>query len=281
MTNLSINNTVYTVSVADEMGVVSTVAAQFAVPGAGMPSGGTTNQALTKVSNTDYDYTWTTLSGTYSDEQAQDAVGGMVDSSLVYVDGTPLLQRAALTGNVTAAAGSNATTIAAGVVTEAMQVLADNTTNNVTTTKHGYAPKAPNDATKFLDGTGAWTVPASGGSAPRVISSIATNANPVTITNGAVSNFLSVSLPAGTWLVMGNWNLPSGGFATYYNIWIDTISSTFPTTDKSYLMGSSTITPMLAPTRVFTFATTTTVYLSVWIDTASAIHGQLIALEVI
>lgn len=53
----------------------------------------------------------------YTDELAQDAVGGMVDSTLVYTDGTPLLQRAALTGDVTASAGSNATTIANDAVT--------------------------------------------------------------------------------------------------------------------------------------------------------------------
>lgn len=39
----------------------------------------------------------------------------------------------------------------------------DITTNNVSTTKHGLAPKAPNDATKYLDGTGAYSVPAGGG----------------------------------------------------------------------------------------------------------------------
>jgi hypothetical protein len=55
----------------------------------------------------------------YTDEMAQDAVGAMVDSSLTYVDGTPLLQRAALTGDVTASAGSNATTIANDAVTYA------------------------------------------------------------------------------------------------------------------------------------------------------------------
>lgn len=48
----------------------------------------------------------------YTDEQAQDAVGSMVDASLTYVDGTPLLQRAALTGDITASAGGNATTLA-------------------------------------------------------------------------------------------------------------------------------------------------------------------------
>lgn len=65
-----------------------------------------------------------------------------------------------LTGDVTST--GNATTIGAGKVTEAMQVLADNTTQNVSITKHGYAPKAPNDITKFLDGTGAYSVPAGG-----------------------------------------------------------------------------------------------------------------------
>ena len=39
----------------------------------------------------------------------------------------------------------------------------DVTTNNVSTSKHGFAPKAPNDATKYLDGTGAYSVPAGSG----------------------------------------------------------------------------------------------------------------------
>lgn len=47
----------------------------------------------------------------YTDELAQDAVGAMIDSTLNYVDGTPLLQRAALTGAVTASAGSNSTSL--------------------------------------------------------------------------------------------------------------------------------------------------------------------------
>jgi hypothetical protein len=35
----------------------------------------------------------------------------------------------------------------------------DIATNNVSTSKHGLAPKLPNDATKYFDGTGAYTVP--------------------------------------------------------------------------------------------------------------------------
>jgi hypothetical protein len=47
----------------------------------------------------------------YTDEMAQDAVGAMVDTSLTYVDSTPLLQRSALTGAITASAGSNTTAL--------------------------------------------------------------------------------------------------------------------------------------------------------------------------
>jgi len=49
----------------------------------------------------------------YTDEMAQDAVGGMVDSTLVYVDGTPLLTRAALGGDIEASQASNTTSFSA------------------------------------------------------------------------------------------------------------------------------------------------------------------------
>lgn len=51
-------------------------------------------------------------SGSYDNEQAQDAVGAMIDSTLVYVDATPLLTRAAITGDVTIPQGSNTATLA-------------------------------------------------------------------------------------------------------------------------------------------------------------------------
>ena len=50
-----------------------------------------------------------------------------------------------------------------GLVTDANLTTTDITTNDVSTAKHGFAPKAPNDATKYLDGTGAWSTPAGGG----------------------------------------------------------------------------------------------------------------------
>lgn len=47
----------------------------------------------------------------FTDERAQDAIGAMVDGTLVYADATPRLQRAALTGAITASAGSNTTAL--------------------------------------------------------------------------------------------------------------------------------------------------------------------------
>jgi len=91
---------------ADESGL------EFAAPTSVLPAGGTTGQVLTKHSNADGDVDWENTAATYTDEQAQDAVGAMVDGTLVYVDATPLLTRAALSGDVTAPQGSNATTLA-------------------------------------------------------------------------------------------------------------------------------------------------------------------------
>ncbi len=48
----------------------------------------------------------------YTDEQAQDAVGAMVDSTLVYVDATPLLTRAHITGDIDIPQASNTSTLA-------------------------------------------------------------------------------------------------------------------------------------------------------------------------
>ena len=56
-------------------------------------------------------------------------------------------------------------TPASGVLTnctglpEAGLTLADNTTNDVSATKHGFVPKHPNDTTKFLRGDATWAVP--------------------------------------------------------------------------------------------------------------------------
>jgi len=55
----------------------------------------------------------------FNDERAQDAVGAMVDSTLVYTDGGPTLGRAAISGDITIASGSNSAAIGAGVIVNA------------------------------------------------------------------------------------------------------------------------------------------------------------------
>ena len=45
-----------------------------------------------------------------------------------------------------------------GTQDESSLALTDITTNDVTTARHGFIPKLPNDATKFLDGLGDWVV---------------------------------------------------------------------------------------------------------------------------
>lgn len=64
----------------------------------------------------------------------------------------------AITGAGQAITKTGATTFSNASVggTDATISLTDITTNNVSTTKHGFTPKAPNDATKFLDGTAAY-----------------------------------------------------------------------------------------------------------------------------
>ena len=70
---------------------------------------GTKSQFNTAV--TDGDFLFVGDVTQYTDELAQDAIGAMVDTTLTYVDGTPLLQRSALTGAITASAGSNTTSL--------------------------------------------------------------------------------------------------------------------------------------------------------------------------
>ena len=81
--------------------------------------------------------------------------GGIVGAT---TDGTTLSLVAPVLGTPASATLTNATGLLAGGIT-----LTDTTTNNVSTANHGFAPKAPNDATKYLDGTGAYSVPPSGG----------------------------------------------------------------------------------------------------------------------
>ncbi len=83
----------------------------------------------------------------YTDEMAQDAVGGMLTDTAT-IDFTYDDALATITASVKASS-----------ITEAMQVLADNTTNNASISAHGYLKKLNNDATYYMDGSGNWSIP--------------------------------------------------------------------------------------------------------------------------
>jgi hypothetical protein len=64
--------------------------------------------------------------------------------------------------------------------------VSDITTNNVSTLAHGFAPKAPNDVTKFLNGTGAYSViPTATGS---VLGLVKPDNSTITISSGVISS---------------------------------------------------------------------------------------------
>lgn len=84
----------------------------------GIASGATANSSDATLLNR-ANHTGTQLSTTISDftEAAQDAVGGAFDATLSYNDAGNSIGRAAITGDVSVAAGSNSSTIGAGTVT--------------------------------------------------------------------------------------------------------------------------------------------------------------------
>lgn len=124
------------------------------------------------------------------------------------------------TGAVTATGaitGSNLSGTNTGdqVISDATISTTDITTNNVSTTKHGFAPKAPNDVTRYLDGTGAWSMPSNLTSSSKTTNYTIIGTD-VVILADATSGAVTITLPA------------AASFANYrfYVKRIDTTSNT-------------------------------------------------------
>jgi len=103
---------------------------------------------------------------------AADLSNGTTGTGLVVLQTSPTLITPLL-GTPTSGVLTNCTGY-----TDAHLSLSDITTNNVTITAHGFAPKAPNDATKFLDGTGAYSIPPGTGSS-KLINRVSTQTGAV------------------------------------------------------------------------------------------------------
>ncbi len=130
-------------------------------------------QALTTGQTLIYDEAngWTIACNVGSGSSLPDPVtvahGGTGDTTLtahgvLIGEGTAAVVATAAGATNTVLHGNTGADPTYSAVVEADITLANNTTNDVSITKHGFAPIAPNDATKFLDGTGVYSVPAGG-----------------------------------------------------------------------------------------------------------------------
>lgn len=82
-------------------------------------------------------------------------------SSIIVTNASGVLSATVMPGDATKFL-NGAVPSAFAQVKDSDLLLSDITTNNVSITKHGFAPKAPNDATKYLDGTGSYSTPSGG-----------------------------------------------------------------------------------------------------------------------
>lgn len=93
---------------------------------------------------------------------AYSKLAALTSANLLVGDASNVPTVRAVTGDVTID-NSGVTAIGSSRVTEAMQLIADNTTNNVTASAHGYVPKIPNNTTTFLRGDATFAAAGGGG----------------------------------------------------------------------------------------------------------------------
>lgn len=84
-------------------------------------------------------------------------------SELSYVKGVTSAIQTQLNGKVTGSGTSSGVNTGDQVISDETINLTDITTNNVSSTKHGFAPKTPNNTNTFLRGDGTWATPSAGG----------------------------------------------------------------------------------------------------------------------
>lgn len=151
-----------------------------------------------------------------------------------------------LTGDVTSV--GNTTTIGAGKVTEAMQVLADNTTQDFSTSKHGYVPKGTNvGKTLYDDGTWKFSY----------LPQNSKSADYTTLIGDASGHIYhpSADTTARTWTIDSNANVvyPIGAAVTFINDTSGGVITIAITSDTLVLAGTgSTGSRSLAPSGMAT-----------------------------
>lgn len=132
---------------------------------------------------------------------------------------------------------------------EAGLTLADNTTADCSTSKHGFLKKLSNVVTQFMDGTGAWSVPAGAGSVTTVASADAS----ITVTNPTTTPDLAFNA---SWLIplpMINGSLAASVSANALTITLNDAAGSTPASGS----------PVKIPFRNATAATGTPTIISV------------------
>lgn len=145
---------------------------------------------------------WTAVAGTGTVTSVSVVSANGLAGTVATASTTPAIT---LTTSVTGVLKGNGTAISAATpgtdylvtATDAALSTSDITTNNASASKHGFLPKLPNDATKFLTGTGTYTAPS--------LSALTNNLS-ADVTMSSANTFYtgpSVTLSAGTWLLTG------------------------------------------------------------------------------
>lgn len=166
--------------------------------------------------------------------------------------------------------GTNVVSLGAslvGAITETSLSLSNVTTDDVSTAKHGFAPKAPNDATKFLDGTGAYSTPAGTGTQIGGVSRKTTDYTAVSGDSGTLIEYdssaahtltLPAATPTATWFIVVK-NINTGVLAIARNgLTIDGKSSNLSLTQGDSVMvfsdGSNYVSCQPRPLSVGVFS---------------------------
>ncbi len=130
--------------------------------------------------------------------------GALTDHAVIVGNGTDDIQALSSLGTATTLLHGNVTGDPAfSSVVEADLALTDITTANVTISAHGFTPKLPNDATKYLNGTGGYTVPTGSGTGTVTNTGTLTD-HAVIVGNGGVDVSALGSLGTTTTVLHGN-----------------------------------------------------------------------------